>query len=212
MNKLRDQHAPDHVRLTDRQMRYRGPIFTIYDDEIEFASGDVARRQWMDHDDAVGIVALRPSERDKEDWDVLLIRQYRHSPRRIMWEIPAGLRDEDGEAEVLTAARELREETDYGAERWIRTINFVTSPGVSNEDLGIYLALDVRHAPLSKFTREAEEAEIEVEWFGLRQVTDAVLAGDLSSPTLVAGILAANVVLDRGLEQFDEIHLPLADQ
>ncbi|VEI12338.1 NUDIX domain-containing protein [Trueperella bialowiezensis] len=204
---LRDVYAPDHVKLTDRQERFRGPIFTIFDDEIEFASGDVVRRQWMDHDDAVAIVALRPSERDGEQWDVLLIQQYRHSPRRIMWEIPAGLCDEAGESEVNTAARELREETDLSARRWYRMVNFVTSPGVSNEDLAIYLAFDIEEAPARDFTREAEEAEIVVTWFGLSEVTDAVFAGNLSSPTLVAGILAANVALSRGLDKFDEIVL-----
>ena len=212
MKEIRDTPAPDHVRVRERIERFRGPIFTIYDDEIEFASGDVARRQWMDHDDAVAIVALRPSDHDEEEWDVLLIRQYRHSPKRIMWEIPAGLCDEQGEAEVHTAARELREETDYGASRWIRLVNFVTSPGVSNENLNIYLALDVEEAPLGEFTREAEEAEIVVEWVGLHHVTDAVMAGHLTSPTLVAGILAANVALDRGLDLFDEIHLPISEQ
>lgn len=207
MKQLRDVPAPTHVRLRERINRFAGPIFTIYDDEIEFAAGDRARRQWMDHDDAVGIVALRPSQRTGEEWDVLLIRQYRHAPRRLMWEIPAGLCDAEGEEPVLTAARELQEETDYVARRWYRLINFVTSPGVSNEDLSVYLAFDLEHRP-STFTREGEEAEIVVEWFGLTQVTDAVLAGDLTSPTLVAGVLGANVALGRGLEFLHEIHLP----
>lgn len=226
-HELRDESAPDHVRLTDRRERFRGPIFTIYDDEIEFASGDVARRQWMDHADAVAVVALRPAQNGGggarpadsdadgeitdpgEGWEVLLIRQYRHSPRRLMWEIPAGLCDAEGEAEVLTAARELREETDLGASRWYRLINFVTSPGVSNEDLGIYLAFDIEPAPLGEFTREAEEAEIIVEWFNLREVTDAIFAGVLTSPTLVSGVLAANVALARGLERFTEVVVPI---
>ena len=205
---LRDTHAPDHVRLTDRLERFRGPIFTIYDDEIEFAAGDRARRQWMKHDDAVAIVALRPSEAPGEDWDVLLIRQYRHAPRRIMWEIPAGLCDAEGEAEVAAAARELQEETDYVAARWYRMINFVTSPGVSDEDLGVFLAFDLTHCP-SSFTRMEEEAEIVVEWFGLHEVTEAIFAQELSSPSLVAGVLAANVALHRGLRAEDEVRLPL---
>ncbi|MEW6935138.1 NUDIX domain-containing protein [Trueperella pyogenes] len=204
---LRDIPAPDHVRVIDSHEEYRGPIFTIFNDEIEFANGERVRRQWMKHDDAVGIVALRPSALPGEDWEVLLIRQYRHAPRRLMWEIPAGLRDVD-EAEVSTAARELQEETDYVAERWYRLINFVTSPGVSDEDLGIYLALDLKHQPSESFRREAEEAEILVTWFGLSEVTDAVLRGALSSPTLVAGVLAANVALTRGLREKDEISLP----
>ncbi|QOQ38754.1 NUDIX domain-containing protein [Trueperella pecoris] len=204
---LRDISAPDHVRLTDRIERFRGPIFTIYDDEIEFSSGERARRQWMDHDDAVAVVALRPSSRPGEDWDVLLIRQYRHSPRRMMWEIPAGLCDEQDEAEVATAARELHEETGYIAASWYRLVNFVTSPGVSNEDLAVYLAFELTHRP-SSFVREAEEAEIELAWFGLREVTDAVMRADLGSPSLVAGVLAANVALGRGLDTFDEIRIP----
>ncbi|MDP9805562.1 ADP-ribose pyrophosphatase [Trueperella bonasi] len=212
MYELCDTPVPDHVRLAERVERFAGPIFTIYDDEIEFASGDVVRRQWMDHDDAVAVVALKPSDHDEEEWDVLLIRQYRHAPRRLMWEIPAGLRDQDGEAEVLTAARELREETDFGASTWFRLVNFVTSPGVSNEDLGIFLAVDVEHAPLGDFKREAEEAEIAVEWFGLDRVTDAVMAGKLTSPTLVTGILAVNVALNRGLDCCEKIALPIADQ
>ncbi|MCM3906697.1 NUDIX domain-containing protein [Trueperella bernardiae] len=208
---LRDIPAPGHVRLTDRVERFRGPIFTIFDDEIEFAAGDRARRQWMNHDDAVAIVALRPSESPGEDWDVLLIRQYRHAPRRIMWEIPAGLRDAEGEAEVLTAARELQEETDYVATSWYRVINFVTSPGVSDEDLGVFLAFDLTHRPSPSFTRREEEAEIVVEWCGLNAVTNAVLRQELSSPSLVAGILAANVSLSRGLKADDEVRLPLTN-
>ncbi|WP_406715670.1 hypothetical protein QEU96_07960 [Trueperella pyogenes] len=66
---LRDIPAPDHVRVVDSHEEYRGPIFTIFNDEIEFANGERVRRQWMKHDDAVGIVALRPSALPGEDWE-----------------------------------------------------------------------------------------------------------------------------------------------
>lgn len=42
------------------------------------------------------------------------------------------------------------------AERWYRLVNFVTSPGVSDEDLPGSIALDLKHQPSESFRREAE--------------------------------------------------------
>ena len=50
------------------------------------------------------IVALDDQDR------VVLLRQYRHPVGRHLWELPAGLRDADGEPPLETAKRELAEE------------------------------------------------------------------------------------------------------
>lgn len=206
---LKDTFTPDHVELRERRTVFEGPIFNIHDDEIAFPTGEVVRRQWMEHDDAVAIVALRPSDKSGEDWDVLLIRQYRHPVRQVMWEIPAGLMDVEGEEAVKAAARELREETDHQATNWYRLLNFITSPGSSNEKLTVYIATGVTPSPVKNFVREAEEAELVVEWFGLNAVTHAVLSGDLASPSLVAGVLGAQIALQRGLYSLPETQLTL---
>ena len=44
--------------------------------------------------------------------EVVLVRQYRHPVRSMLWEIPAGTA-EPGEAPLEGAKRELREETGY---------------------------------------------------------------------------------------------------
>ncbi len=41
---------------------------------------------------------------------VLLLRQYRHPVQKLLWELPAGIRDVPGEPLVDCAARELAEE------------------------------------------------------------------------------------------------------
>ncbi|MCI7550748.1 MAG: NUDIX hydrolase [Actinomycetaceae bacterium] len=188
---LRDVFAPDHVETIASDEQFRGPIFTIRDDEIQFASGERARRQYMIHDDAAAIVPIRPGERG---YEVLLIRQYRHAPRRVFWEIPAGLCDDPEETALQAAQRELAEETSMQAERWFPLVSFFSSPGVSDENLDVFLALDVTHidSPID-FQREAEEGEIEARWFGLTEVYDAVSRGELRSPTLVLGIMAAYI-------------------
>ncbi|QJC21843.1 NUDIX domain-containing protein [Arcanobacterium buesumense] len=185
---LKDMTVADHVDLLSRKKEFSGPIFDIYNDCIRFQSGDVAKRQYMIHDDAVGIIALRPSE---DSWQVLLIHQYRHAPRQLMWEIPAGLCDVPGEALVNTAARELAEEAGYGARQWEQLARFHASAGVSDEMVTIFLARDVFQLEKIDFEREDEEREISVHWIDITEIRDAIFRGDLTSPALVVGILAA---------------------
>lgn len=201
---LKDHQVADHVEIVDSVVPFEGPIFTIRDDEVRFSSSDQVRRQYMEHDDAVAIVALREGS---AGWEILLIRQYRHAPRRILWEIPAGLRDEDGESPVTTAARELSEEADVKAGRWYKLVSFLSSPGCSTEDLDIFLAMDIEDLNHEEifFEREAEEREIEKTWAPLDDVLEAVLRGDLHSPTLVTGVLAVSVALARGLETLETV-------
>lgn len=221
---LCDIDAPAHVQIAASKECFRSPIFTIYDDEIEFASGDKVKRQYMQHANAVAVVALRAKDVQEKDagepkhsregaredatkleyaneknWEVLLIRQYRHAPRRLFWEIPAGLCDVTGEHPEQSAQRELLEEADVKATYWEKLISFYASPGCSTECLDIYLASGiVAAAAENTFVREAEEREIYCRWFPLTQVQEQIRRGVLTSPTLVTGILALGDFLATG--------------
>ncbi|ADH92661.1 NUDIX hydrolase [Arcanobacterium haemolyticum] len=185
---LEDVSVPDHVKVLSSTHEYSSPVFEVWNDQLEFDSGDRAFRQYMDHDDAVGIVAIRPHG---DSWDVLLINQYRHAPRQMMWEIPAGLCDVAGEDKRVAAARELAEETGYEAGQWTELVDFHASAGVSNEKITIFLAEDVREATAVEFERMEEEREITVHWVNIDDVMDAIFSRHISCPTLVVGVLAA---------------------
>ena len=204
-SELRDCDAPHHVRVNRRDVCYRSEIFTICDDSIEFSSGDKAQRQYMLHADAVGIVPLRSTSgnwADMESVEILLIRQYRHPLGRILWEIPAGLRDHEGEDALIAAQRELAEETDMQAEHWYRSISYLSSPGCSTENLDIYIATGVAPMPASAesahFEREDEEREIITQWWPINAVAEAIMRRELRSPSLVLGVLAAREHLRSG--------------
>lgn len=195
---LRDCEAPEHVVVHGSVERYKGAIFTILDDDIEFVSGDRARRQYMKHDDAVGIVALRPTEGGGEGWEVLLIKQYRHASRRLFWEVPAGLLDIPGENSQVAGARELLEETGYVAGEWRKLCRTMSSPGVTDEFIDIYLAQNLMLSDDSTFEPEGEERELEVVWAPLENVVEAIMSGDLANPTLISGVLAVQNLIYRG--------------
>ena len=69
-------------------------------------TGSAHRVDVVEHGASLAIVATpTPGE-------VVLVRQYRHPIRSMLWEIPAGTA-ESGEAPLQGAKRELREETGY---------------------------------------------------------------------------------------------------
>ena len=189
MSDLADLRDREHAHITNRAEPYSGHIFDVIEDDIELASTRVSmRREFIRHDDAVAILAVRPGPAGDE---VLLIRQYRHPVQSVLWEIPAGLLDMAGEDPRAAAARELAEETDCQAQ------SYAPLAGCSDEQLTVYLATGISDTP-ERFEREDEEAEIETRWFPLDDVVAAVLAARLRSPSLVVGVLAyANLSRNR---------------
>lgn len=115
---------------------FEGRIFKVVERTQVGRSGKILKRQVVKHPGAVGIVPILPDGR------VLLIEQYRVALQKKIFEIPAGTR-EVGEEPLLTATRELVEETGYSAGKIERLTAIYTSPGILQEELILYLATDL---------------------------------------------------------------------
>jgi len=164
-----------------------GILVRVRRDAVRMPGGQVAGREVVEHPGAVGIVALN------EAGEVLMIRQYRHPVGRLLWEIPAGLRDVPGEPLLLAAERELLEETGYRASDWLVLVDYFSSPGFSTERLRIFLATGITEVPRRQreYVPENEEAQLVVAWVPLQQAVAAILAGDLHNGAAAVGILSA---------------------
>ena len=136
------------------------------------------RREIVDHPGSVAIVAI-----DRED-RVVLVRQLREPARAVLLELPAGTM-EDGEDPLVTARRELREETGYAGGAWRRLAAFWTSPGFLREHMHLFLADGVEPG-------EAEPDDDEdVELVLLPFAEAAAGAAELEDAKTVAGLLLA---------------------
>lgn len=169
-----------------------GVIADFVQDEITTPDGSTIHREYLRHPGAVAVIALDTHER------VALVRQYRHPVRHRLVEPPAGLLDVTGEAYLIGAQRELAEEVDLAAATWHVLVDLFSTPGILGESIRIFLARDLSASVPDGFVREGEEADMDIVWATLSDLVEAVLAGRLHSPSLVAGVLAAEAARSRG--------------
>lgn len=112
---------------------YEGRLLKINRDRVRLPDGSETTREYTVHPGAVSILALLPDGR------IVLERQFRYPLGRVFIELPAGKIDA-GEEPMVTAQRELMEETGYQATEWrhVTTIHPVIS--YSTERIELYFA------------------------------------------------------------------------
>ena len=178
--------APHEYEVLGTEELYSGRVISLRRDTVAMPGGGDSVREVVHHPGAVGVVALDDEDR------VVMLCQYRHPVRERMWELPAGLRDADGEPPLATARRELAEEVGLAAERWSLLSTYHPSPGFCDERIHLYLAEGLTDVgkPLD-FVVEHEEADMTVERVPLADAVQQVFDGRIRNALAVIGVLAA---------------------
>jgi len=115
---------------------YDGKIVKLQVDDVTLPNGNVAKREIIKHPGAVAVIAVT------DEGKLVLVEQYRKALERSIVEIPAG-KLEPGEEPIVTARRELEEETGYGAQSLTYLQAFATSPGFADEIIHLFVAKDL---------------------------------------------------------------------
>jgi len=113
---------------------YHNPWITVREEEMLDSAGQPHTQPIIDTRVATGVIAMTP------DHHVYLVGQYRYAMREYSWEIIEGGGDH-GEAPMLTAQRELKEEAGIEATHWQALGPPIQlSPPFSSEIGHLYLA------------------------------------------------------------------------
>jgi len=179
---LADQPGLTKDAELNLEQAFIGKIWNVVRKTFKFQD-EVLVREFIAHRGAVAVLALNEND------EVLLIKQYRAPVNQYLFEMPAGLRDHDGEADLVAAKRELAEETDYQASDWSHLHSFYTTPGSSSEIIEIFLAKNLSKTQV-EFERTGEEKGMVPIWVPFERVLEAVKTSKLKSPTLVVAVLS----------------------
>jgi 8-oxo-dGTP pyrophosphatase MutT (NUDIX family) len=178
-------------RVSERVV-HQGHIWNVVVAEFTDPDGAPFRRDIGRSPGAVGVVPLVFDAEGNPS--VVLVEQYRPSLERSVLEIPAGMRDVEGESTAEVARRELIEEAGLVAEVMELLTEIHPSPGLTDSLTSIYLATGCsavqadRHGP--------EEERMVVHHVPLGDAVAMVVNGTISDSKTVAGLLLARHRLD----------------
>lgn len=131
---------------------------------------------------AIGIIPIF------ENGDTLLVGQYRFPLNAYSWEIPEG----GGKLSVdplVSAQRELLEETGLSAQNWAKLLEMHLSNSVSDEFAIIYTAED-----LTEGIAMPEETELlQIKRLPLLQAIEMVINGEITDSMSVAALLKLKI-------------------
>ena len=115
---------------------YSGNFLDVRKDNVLLPNDKTSSREWINHPGAVVIIPVLPNG------DIALIRQFRYAVGKEFIELPAGKLDKEESPEEC-AKRELEEEIGFNANRLDFVATIHPAIGFANEEMSLFLALDL---------------------------------------------------------------------
>lgn len=177
-------------KTLDTEQIFDGHVVHLWRDTVELPSGRTSTREVVRHVGAAAVVAVDDHGR------VAMVRQWRYALGRAVDEIPAGKLDAFGADRLEAAKRELREETGLTAKHFRHLADICTTPGFSDEIIGLYLATGLTQGE----SQPDDDEFLNVSFVDAKELIRRVLAGEIEdSKTVCAALLAQPVLKEMGI-------------
>ncbi len=177
---MTDEQVKNPWTTLSGEVKYDNPWITVTEYQVINPSGGRGIYGKVHFKNkAIGVVAI---DKDLNTW---LVGQYRYTLNSWQWEIPEG-GGIFGEDAILSAQRELREETGLTAHKWTEVVHLHTSNSVTDEEGYIFLAEDLEEGVSAP---EDTEADLKVWKLPFKDALNMVLEGKITDGLSVMGIL-----------------------
>lgn len=165
----------------DKQEIFSGRIIKLDVEKVRLPNDSIATLEIIRHPGGAAVVAMDAKNR------VCLLKQYRYAVEQWVWELPAGKIDHN-EPPLQTAQRELEEEAGVRAEHWQSLEKMISSPGVFDEIVHLYLARG-----LTAVEQQAEEHEVfELHWVAFEEALNWAISGKINDAKTVMALFRAS--------------------
>jgi ADP-ribose pyrophosphatase len=151
---------------------FEGRVFSVDVETLRLPDGGDHQVETVRHRPSVVLLPMQ------DDDHVILIRQYRHSIRRPIWELPAGSL-EPGEAAEAAARRECEEEIALVPGRVDRLRGVFPAPGFCDEELIYFRVSGFRPPPADSPHRPDPDEDIEAQVFTIAEARTMAARGEI---------------------------------
>ena len=151
---------------------FNSRVFSVEVDRRRFPNGSEHEVTIVRHSPSVVIVPMR------DDGQVILIRQYRASVDRELWEVPAG-RVDTGESPEDAVVRECEEEIGLVPRTLHRIRGLYPAPGFCDEELIFFRVSDLVPPPANSSHKPDEDEYIHVQPHSVAAARAMVTSGQI---------------------------------
>lgn len=174
--------TPTHATLEERRIVHDGRIFRVEVDKVRLPTGHRVVMEIVRHPGSVVLLPM-PSPRE-----IILIRQYRYTIDRWIWELPAGTL-KAAEDPAAGAARECEEEIGLVPTRVERLGSFYPTPGFCDEEMIFFRCLELRAPDANSAVHKDEDEELEPRTFTLDVARRLVATGEIVDLKTAVGLM-----------------------
>lgn len=154
-------------KVINSEYLFREPWLTVRRDHVELPNGNQIPQYYvLEYPNWVNTIAIT------KDQKFIFVRQYRHGLQCTSMELCAGVTEKEDDSPMISAQRELLEETGYGNGNWVKFMETSANPGTHTNMTFCYLATDVEK--ISGQNLEPTE-DISVHLLSLEEVKELLL-------------------------------------
>lgn len=151
---------------------FKGRVFSVEVDRVVLPNGHEHQIEVVRHPPSIVLIPMH------DDRHVILIRQYRASIRRELWELPAGSVDE-GETAETAAVRECEEEIGLVPRKVERIRGLFPTPGFCDEELIFFRVSEFQPPPADSAHRPDDDEDIAPQVFTVAEAKAMAERGDI---------------------------------
>lgn len=170
------------------RVAYENPWILVEHQEVINPSGNPGQYGIVHFKNlAIGVLAL---DEHKNTW---LVGQWRYPLNAYSWEIPEG-GGPHSQDPLLSAKRELKEETGLVASRYSELCRLHTSNSATDEYAIIYLAQDL----VQEEAQPEDSEDLQVRKMPFEEAYQMVMRGEISDSLSMVAILKAHILIREG--------------
>lgn len=163
---------------------YSGRVFSVDVMRKRFPDGSEHEVEVVRHSPSVVLIPVNP------DGTLVLVRQFRASVDRELWELPAG-GVKPGETADAAAARECEEEIGLRPATIERLQGLYPAPGFCDEELIFFRVSDLQPPPPDSPHRPDDDENIQTQSYAVAEVRAMVARGEIVDLKTAYGVTLA---------------------
>jgi ADP-ribose pyrophosphatase len=169
------------AELIARSTVHKGRIIEVDIDVVRLPTGHTVDMEIVRHPGSVVLIPI------PEPGKIILIRQYRYTIDRWIWELPAGSLKPNEDPDKA-APRECEEEIGLVPHKLTRLRGYFPTPGFCDEEMIYYRCEDLRPPSADSTAKKDDDEEIEPRTFTIDEARALVQSGEIVDLKTLAGL------------------------